>query len=159
MILDVPSLSTWATASRRPRSEWPNNTKRSSNREWMGSAMVIESGSPKAVAASANETPCFARLRAAFSRSHSNCITYSLDFGRSYAETLHQAKKNCGGRNDWLLQCASKSGPSRLKQPLVLGRCDNGTDKKVKPAFGHIEDEVRQARQRALTARRTRRLV
>src|SRR5262249_52401752 len=46
----------------------------SSRPEWSGSGIVIDSGSPNAVAASAKETRCFRRLAAAFRRSHSNRI-------------------------------------------------------------------------------------
>jgi len=40
--------------------------------------MVMESGSPKAVAASVKSTPWFRRLAAAFERSHMNCSTHRI---------------------------------------------------------------------------------
>ena len=40
--------------------------------EWSGSAIVMECGSAKAVAASGNPTPCFRRLAAAFLGSQVN---------------------------------------------------------------------------------------
>ena len=43
---------------------------RSSAAEWSGSGIVIESGSPNAVAASAKLTPCLRTLAAAFRASH-----------------------------------------------------------------------------------------
>ncbi len=45
---------------------------RCSSSEWSLSATVRDKGSKKAVDASSNETPCFSRLKAAFSESHSN---------------------------------------------------------------------------------------
>lgn len=67
--------SVWTTTTRRPENAWPISTDRSSSSEESGSRIVLESGSPKAVAASSKETPCFSRLRAAFSRSHSKFIS------------------------------------------------------------------------------------
>jgi hypothetical protein len=65
------SLSVYETTSNRKRSDIPNTINRCSLSEWSGSGMFIDNGSPKAVTASAKETPCLLRLACAFFASHS----------------------------------------------------------------------------------------
>src|SRR5678816_1455413 len=64
--------SAWETTKSRPRAETPMSTNRCSYSECSGSGMVIDKTSPKAVAASAKDTPCFLRFASSFERSHSN---------------------------------------------------------------------------------------
>ena len=48
---------------------WPKRSHRGSPIECSGSGIVIDSGSPKVVAASSKATPCLRRFAAALSRS------------------------------------------------------------------------------------------
>jgi hypothetical protein len=57
MIRIVSPRSVCETITRRPCREVPNRIDRDSDREWSGSGMVIEWGSPNAVAASSKDTP------------------------------------------------------------------------------------------------------
>lgn len=55
----------------------------SSSSEWSGSGIVAENGSPKTVAASSNETPCFFRFEEALFLSHSKLSIYRCVFRAS----------------------------------------------------------------------------
>src|SRR5438093_4115709 len=58
--------------------------------------MVMESGSPKAVAASVKSTPCFRRLAAAFERSHMNCSTHRIYRIGEAAPLPNESRLSCG---------------------------------------------------------------
>lgn len=62
MILITSPRSVNITAGKRPPPECPSRTNRRSPSECRGSSTIRPSGSPKTVAASPNDTPCFARL-------------------------------------------------------------------------------------------------
>src|SRR5439155_21605602 len=72
MIRIRPLRSVYDTTSNFPRCDMPRSTKRFSETDRSGSAMVIESGSRNTVLASSKETLCFLELSLAFDGSHSN---------------------------------------------------------------------------------------
>jgi hypothetical protein len=72
MIRPLSSVSVWETTSSLLPEDIPIVMKRTSNSECLASGIVAASASPNTVLASSNETPCFRRLRASFSGSHSN---------------------------------------------------------------------------------------
>jgi len=75
MILTRPCRSVCATMSSRWRLDKPVVKNLCSSCEWSGSSIVTAKGSPNTVAASSNDTACFARFLCAFSGSHSNTTT------------------------------------------------------------------------------------
>src|ERR1051325_8059666 len=69
MIRMISSCSVNTTTTTRPSSVSPMSRNRSSSVEWSGSGIEMDSGSPNAVSASANEMPCLRRFDAAFAGS------------------------------------------------------------------------------------------
>ena len=91
----VSPRSTYIIASKRPRSETPSKTNRSSSIECLPSFVMRPSGSAKTVVASSKETPCLAKLLATLCAFHSKfratlasladlAAEFTKSFGRSW---------------------------------------------------------------------------
>jgi hypothetical protein len=100
-------------------------TKRFSSPECTGSGTVIESGSKKTVAASANATPCFSRLDSALSGSHSNPVFMP----RIYAMRL---RKKTAEKNNFPLLFAIHRPAEFSKNAKGQGRRVKGTGRREK---------------------------
>src|SRR2546425_8917482 len=92
--------------------------------EWSGSRMVMESGSPKTVAASVKSTPCFRRLAPAFERSHINCSTHRIYRIGEAAPLPNGVRLSCAAKV-CLSQMQFYYDGRRQLQPLVRLRSDN----------------------------------
>ncbi len=90
-----------ATTSRRPALLCPMRIQRSSPTEWSGSGIVMERGSPKAVAASAKSTPCLRRFAAALARSHMNWSTPRIYQISDTAPLPNGSRLSCGAKLEY----------------------------------------------------------
>jgi hypothetical protein len=113
MIRTVLSRQVYTTVKTRANASIPIVTHRSSL--WTSSRMVIANSSSKTGTASANWTPCFRALAAAFRGSHSNAVTvYECTLGGFAIRYANGGKtlypKTAVGKNGFVAEFADSEG-------------------------------------------------
>jgi len=87
--------SVWTTTKRRPDTACPIRMNLVSSSDESGSRIVLERGSPKVVAASSKETPCFSRFTADLPASHSKFMLPRCPTRHNYYSTTGRNGRSC----------------------------------------------------------------